>query len=141
VVILMTRGVLPTPESVAVPDTNPIYSSIADLRTIGEAICRVTNGTDKAVTVTVQTALDDDSAFSTPNESGDGFVGAADVGGVSVTGFATPAAASVTLAAGETAYTRISGAWAYARIRGIAAATPVAGSTLDVAWSAKHRGD
>jgi len=35
----MTRGVLPTPESVAVPGTDPVYSSIADLRTMGEAIC------------------------------------------------------------------------------------------------------
>ena len=137
----MTRGVLPTPESVAVPDTDPVYSSIADLRTMGEAIARITNGTDQALAVTVQTALGDDPTFAKPNESGDGFVGAADVGGISVTGFVTPAAASATLAAGATAYARISGAWAYARVKAVAPAPPAAGGTLDVAWSAKHRGD
>lgn len=137
----MTRGVLPTPESVAVPDTDPVYSTIADLRTMGEAICRVTNSTDQDLAVTVQTALGDDATFSKPNESGDGFVGAADVGGISIAGFVTPAAASATLAPGATAYARISGAWAYARIKAVATAAPAAGGTLDVAWSAKHRGD
>ncbi len=137
----MTRGVLPTPESVAVPDAEPVYSTIADLRTVGEAIARVTNSTDQSVAVTVQTALGDDATFSKPNESGDGFVGAADVGGISIAGFVTPAAASKTLAPGETAYARVSGAWAYARIKAVAAGTPTEGGTLDVAWSAKHRGD
>ena len=137
----MTRGVLPTPESVAVPGTDPVHSSIADLRTMGEAIARITNGTDKAVTVTIQTALGDDPTFTKPNESGDGFVGATDVGGISVTGFVSPAAASATLAAGATAYVRVSGAWAYARIKAVAPAAPADGGTLDVAWSAKHRGD
>ena len=137
----MTRGVLPTPESVAVPGTDPVYSSIADLRTMGEAIARITNGTNLPVTVTVQTALGDDPTFAKPNESGDGFVGVADVGGISVTGYVTPAAASATLAPGATTYVRVSGAWAYARIKAVAPAPPAAGGTLDVAWSAKHRGD
>lgn len=137
----MTRGVLPTPESVAVPDTEPVYSTIADIRTVGEAIARVTNSTDQSVVVTVQTALGDDATFSKPNESGDGFVGVADVGGISITGYVTPAAASATLAPGATAYVRVSGAWAYARIKAVATAAPAAGGTLDVAWSAKHRGD
>ena len=137
----MTRGVLPTPESVAVPDTVPVYSSIADLRTMGEAIARVTNSTDQALVVTVQTALGDDPTFAKPNESGDGFVGAADVGGISVTGYVTPAAASATLAPGATAYVRVSGAWAYARIKAVATAAHAPEGTLDVAWSAKHRGD
>jgi len=137
----MTRGVLPTPESVAVPGTDPVYSSIADLRTMGEGICRVTNSTDQALVVTVQTALGDDPTFAKSNESGDGFVGATDVGGISVTGFVTPAAASATLAAGATTYVRVSGAWAFARIKAVAPAAPAPGGTLDVAWSAKHRGD
>ena len=137
----MTRGVLPTPESVAVPGTDPVYSSIADLRTMGEAICRVTNSTDQDLVVTVQTALGDDPTFAKPNESGDGFVGVADVDGISVTGFVTPAAASATLAPGATTYARVSGAWAFARIKAVAPAPPAAGGTLDVAWSAKHRGD
>ena len=137
----MTRGVLPTPESVAVLDTDPVYSSIADLRTMGEAIARITNGTDLPITVTVQTALGDDPTFAKPNESGDGFVGVADVGGVSITGYVTPATASATLAPGATAYVRVSGAWAYARIKAVATAPPADGGTLDVAWSAKHRGD
>jgi len=124
----MTRGIPPTPEEIAVPDTDPVYSSIADR-------------TDLPVTVTVQTALGDDPTFAKPNESGDGFVGVADVGGISVTGFVTPAAASATLAAGATTYVRVSGAWAFARIKAVAPAAPAAGGTLDVAWSAKHRGD
>lgn len=137
----MTRGVLPTPESVAVPGTDPVYSSIADLRTMGEAIARITNGTDQALTVTVQTALGDDPTFAKPNESGDGFVGAADVGGISVTGFVSPATSSVVLAAGATTYARVSGAWSYARVKATPAEAPAEGGTLDVAWSAKHRGD
>lgn len=137
----MTRGVLPTPEEIAVPDTDPVYSSIADLRTMGEAICRVTNSTDQTLTITVQTALGDDPDFDAPNESGDGFVGATDVGGISVTGFVSPATSSVVLAAGATTYSRVSGAWSYARVKATPAAAPGAGGTLDVAWSAKHRGD
>jgi len=137
----MTRGVLPTPESVAVPGTDPVYSSIADLRTMGEAIARITNGTDQALAVTVQTALGDDPTFTKPNESGDGFVGATDVGGISVTGFVSPVTSTVTLAAAATTYARVSGAWAYARIKAVAPAAPADGGTLDVAWSAKHRGD
>jgi hypothetical protein len=137
----MTRGVLPTPESVAVPDTDPVYSTAADLRTMGEAICRVTNSTDQTLTITVQTALGDDPDFDAPNESGDGFVGATDIGGISVTGFVSPATSTVTLAADGVTYARVSGAWAYARIKAVAAGTPAEGGTLDVAWSAKHRGD
>ncbi|MDR9817668.1 MAG: hypothetical protein RJR34_13080 [Candidatus Methanoculleus thermohydrogenotrophicum] len=122
----MTRGVLPTPESVAVRGTDPVYSSIADLRTMGEAICRVTNSTDQDLAVTVQTALGDDPTFAKPNESGDGFVGVANVGGISITGYVTPAAASATLAPGATTYVRVSGAWAYACIKAVATAPPTA---------------
>ncbi|MFA5674548.1 MAG: hypothetical protein WC912_08885 [Thermovirgaceae bacterium] len=137
----MTRGIPPIPESIAVPGTNPIYSTVADLRTVGEAIARITNSTDQPVTVTVQTALADDPAFEYPNESGDGFAGTVDVGGVSVTGFVNPTPAQVTLAPGTSTFARVSGAWAYARIKGVAADTPGEGGTLDVAWGVKHRGD
>jgi len=137
----MTRGILPTPEKVPVTSTSPVYSTVADIRGVGEAIVRITNKTNQTVVVTVQTALGDDYGFLIPNESGDGFVGVADVGGISITGFVTPAAASATLAAGATAYVRVSGAWAYARIKAVATAPPADGGTLDVAWSAKHRGD
>jgi len=137
----VTRGIPPIPESIAVPGTNPIYSTVADLRTVGEAIARITNSTDQPVTVTVQTALADDPAFEYPNESGDGFAGTVDVGGVSVTGFVNPTPAQVTLAPGTSTFARVSGAWAYARIKGVAADTPGEGGTLDVAWGVKHRGD
>ena len=137
----MTRGILPTPEKVPVTSTSPVYSTVADIRGVGEAIVRITNKTNQTVVVTVQTALGDDYGFLIPNEAGSGFVGAADVGGISITGFVTPAAASATLAAGATAYVRVSGAWAYARIKAVATAPPADGGTLDVAWSAKHRGD
>ncbi len=137
----MTRGIAPRPESIAVPDANPVYSSVADLMTVGEAVCRVTNSTDKAVTVTIQTALGDDPTFSKPNESGDGFVGATDIGGISVTGFVSPATSTVTLAAGATTYSRVSGAWSYARVKATPAAAPGAGGTIGVSWGYKHRGD
>jgi len=137
----MTRGIAPRPESVAVPDANTVYSSVADLMTMGEAVCRITNSTDKAVTVAIQTALGDDPTFSKPNESGDGFVGATDVGGISVTGFVSPATSSVVLAAGATTYARVSGAWSYARVKATPAEAPAAGGTIGVSWGYKHRGD
>jgi len=137
----MTRGIPPIPETIPVPDTDPVYSTAADLRTMGEAICRVTNSTDQTLTITVQTALGDDPDFDAPNESGDGFVGAADVGGISVTGFVSPATSTVTLAAGATTYSRVSGAWSYARVKATPAAAPGAGGTIGVSWGYKHRGD
>ena len=137
----MTRGIPPIPESIAVPGVAAVYSTVADLRGMGEAVCRVTNSTDKAVTVTMQTALGDDPTFTKPNEAGDGFVGAADLGGISVTGFVSPATSSVSLAAGATTFARVSGAWSYARVKGVAAAVPGAGGTLGIAWGVKHRGD
>lgn len=137
----MTRGIAPRPESIAVPDANTVYSSVADLMTMGEAVCRVTNSTNKAITVAIQTALGDDPTFSKPNESGDGFVGATDVGGVSVTGFVSPATSSVVLAAGATTYARVSGAWSYARVKATPAEAPAAGGTIGVSWGYKHRGD
>lgn len=137
----MTRGIAPRPESVAVPGADPVYSAVADLRTMGEAVCRITNSTDKAVTVTIQTALGDDPTFLRPNESGDGFVGATDVGGISVTGFVSPATSTVTLAAGATTYARVSGAWSYARVKATPTAAPGAGGTIGVSWGYKHRGD
>jgi len=137
----MTRGILPTPEKVPVTSTSPVYSTVADIRGVGEAIVRITNNTNQTVVVTVQTALGDDYEFSIPNEAGSGFVGASNIGGVSVTGFVNPATAQVTLDAGASTYAHVSGAWAYARIKGVAAGTPAAESTLDIAWSVKHRGD
>jgi hypothetical protein len=137
----MTRGIAPRPESVAVPGADPVYSAVADLRTMGEAVCRITNSTNKVVTVTMQTALGDDPTFTKPNEAGDGFVGATDLGGISVTGFVSPATSSVSLAAGATTFARVSGAWSYARVKGVAAAVPGAGGTLGIAWGVKHRGD
>lgn len=137
----MTRGIAPRPESIAVPDANAVYSSIADLMTMGEAVVRITNSTDKAVTVTIQTALGDDPTFTKPNESGDGFVGATDIGGISVTGFVSPATSTVTLAAGASTYARVSGPWSYARVKVTPAAAPGAGGTIAVAWGYKHRGD
>ena len=76
-----------------------------------------------------------------PNESGDGFVGATDVGGISVTGFVSPATSSVALAAGATTYARVSGAWSYARVKATPAEAPAEGGTIGVSWGYKHRGD
>lgn len=137
----MTRGVPLPPETIPVPDANAVFSGAADLRTIGEAICRVTNLTSLAVVVTVQTALGDDPTFTRPNDSGDGFVGAAGVGGISVTGFVSPAYSTVTLPAGATTFARVSGAWSYARVKVAPTGAPAAGGTIVVAWGYKHRGD
>ncbi|HOD86126.1 MAG TPA: hypothetical protein PKK41_05895 [Methanoculleus sp.] len=137
----MTRGIAPRPESIPVPNANPVYSSVADLMTMGEAVCRITNSTNKVVTILLQTALGDDPTFAKPNESGDGFVGATDVGGISVTGFVSPATSSVALAAGATTYARVSGAWSYARVKATPAEAPAEGGTIGVSWGYKHRGD
>lgn len=137
----MTRGIPPIPERIPVPGIDLVYSTIADLRTVGEAIVRITNSTSQMITVTVQTALADDPTFEFPNESGDGFAGTVDVGGISVTGFVNPSTAQVALAPNTTTFARVGGAWGYARIKGVAAGTPAAGGTLDVAWGVKHRGD
>ena len=134
----MTRGVLPTPEEIAVPGTDPVYSSIADLRTIGDAICKVVNNTNKAVDVTLQLALDDDPTMTDPYEGGESTGGDYVVAGVIS---ATAGIATATLAASGTAYFRVRGPWAYARIKAVATAAPAVGGTLTVVWSYKHRGD
>lgn len=137
----MTRGVNVAEESVPVPGTDPVYSAAFDLRTIGEAIVRVTNNTDQDLAVTIQTAMGDDEGFASPNSSGDGFVGTSEVGKVLVTGFVSPATASRTIAAGGIEFVRVGGAWAYARLRAVAASAPSEGGTLDLRWDVKHRGD
>ena len=134
----MTRGVLPTPEEIAVPGTDPVYSSIADLRTIGDAICKVVNNTNKAVDVTLQLALDDDPTMTDPYEGGESTGGDYVVAGVIS---ATAGIATATLAASGTAYFRVRGPWAYARIKAVATAAPATGGTLTVVWSYKHQGD
>jgi len=126
----------------AVPDANTVYSSVADLMTMGEAVCRITNSTDKAVhrhdpgprSATIPRS-------PKPNESGDGFVGATDVGGISVTGFVSPATSAVNLAAGATTYARVSGAWSYARVKATPAEARPRAARLGVSWGYKHRGD
>lgn len=136
----MTRGVPPRPEIVAVPDTDPVYSSIADLRTIGDAICKVVNNTNKAVDVTLQLALSDDPTMTDPYEGGEGTA----TGEYTISGAISTTAgiAKATIAAsGGSAYFRVRGPWAYARIKGEPAEAPAAGGTLTVVWSYKHRGD
>lgn len=134
----MTRGVPPVPEEVPVPDANAVTSTIADLRTIGDAICKVTNNTNKAVDVTLQLALDDDPTMTDPYEGGESTGGDYVVAGVIS---ATAGIATATLATSETAYFRVRGPWAFARIKGEPAEAPAAGGTLTVVWSYKHRGD
>ena len=134
----MTRGVPPTPESVAVLDTDPVYSSIADLRTIGDAICKVVNNTNKAVDATLQLALDDDPTMTDPYEGGESTGGDYVVAGVIS---ATAGIAAATLATSGSVYFRVRGPWAFARIKGESAEVPAEGGTLTVVWSYKHRGD
>jgi len=114
----MTRGVAPLPETIAVPNTDPIYSTVADLRTAGKALCKVTNGTDKAVTITPQYTTGDDAAFV-----------------ASIDG--TPQ----NIAAGVIGHFVVTDPWSFARAKIVAADVPVAGSTITLVWSDKHAGD
>lgn len=135
----MTRGIPPTPEEIAVPDTDPVYSSIADLRTMGDAICKVTNNTNKAVDATLQLVLSDDPTMTDPYEGGEG----TDTGEYTVSGVISTTAgiAKATIAAAGTAYFRVRGPWAFARIKGEPAEAPADGGALTIVWSYKHRGD
>ncbi len=135
----MTRGVPPPNETIPVPDANDVLSAVADLRTIGDAICKVTNNTDKALDATLQLALGDDPALTDPYEGGE----ATNTGEYTVSGAISTTAgiAKATIAASGSAYFRVRGPWAYARIKGEPAEAPADGGTLAVVWSYKHRGD
>ncbi len=136
----MTRGIPPIPETIPVPDANDIYSTIADLRTIGDAICKVKNNTDKALDATLQLALGDDPTMTDPYEGGEGTA----TGEYTISGAISTTAgiAKATIAAsGGSAYFRVRGPWAYARIKGEPSAAPGPDGTLTVVWSYKHRGD
>jgi len=114
----MTRGVAPLPETIAVPNTDPIYSTVADLRTVGKALCKVTNGTDKAVTITPQYTTGDDAAFV-----------------ASIDG--TPQ----NLAASTTGYFVVTDPWSFTRAKIVAAEVPTPGSTITLVWCYKHARD
>jgi len=114
----MTRGVAPLPEALAVPNTDPIYSTVADLRTVGKALCKVTNGTDKAVTITPQYTTGDDAAF------------AASIDG-------TPQ----NPAAGVIGHFVVTDPWSFVRVKAVAADVPAPGSTITLVWGYKHAGD
>lgn len=135
----MTRGVPPVPEEVPVPGANAVTSTIVDLRTVGDAIVKVTNKTNKALDAVLQLALDDDPTMAAPYEDGEG----TDTGEYVVSGVISTTAgiAKATIAAAGTAYFRVRGPWSYARIEGTAAEAPAAGGTMYVAWGVKHRGD
>jgi len=134
----MTRGIPPVPETIDVENTDPVYSAVADLRTIGDAIVRVTNNTNKNVVVTLQLSISDDPAMAAPYETGE----AIDTGDRVISGPITPAPApTMTLAATAIGYMRVSGAWSYARFELGPAAAPGVGSSATIVWSLKHRGD
>lgn len=135
----MTRGIAPLPETLPVPDANAVYSEIADLRTMGDAIVKVVNGTNKAVDATLQLALGDDPTMADPYEDGEG----TDTGEYVVSGAisSTAGIATATIAASGSAYFRVRGPWAFARIKGEPAEAPAAGGSLTIIWSFKHAGD
>jgi len=137
----MTRGIPPVPETIDVENTDPVYSTVADLRTIGDATVRVSNDTNKTVAVTIQTAAGDDRAFSHPCETGAIILSDTSVGGVVVSGFFPSVVSSMDVPAGDTIYASVSGSFAFARVKGVAAEVPAAASELAVAWTFKHRGD
>lgn len=114
----MTRGIAPLPETLAVPDTDPVYSTAADLRTVGKALCKVTNGTDKTVAITPQYTTSDDAAFEAAIDG-----------------------TSQNIAAGATGHFIVTDPWSFVRAKVVAAEAPAAGGSLTIIWSFKHAGD
>ena len=114
----MTRGLAPLPEALAVPNTDPVYSTVADIRTVGKALCKVTNGTDKAVTITPQYTTGDDAAFV-----------------ASIDG--TPQ----NLAASTTGYFVVTDPWSFTRAKIVAAEDPAPDGAVSLSWGYKHGRD
>lgn len=137
----MTRGAPTEPETVEIENTDPHYSTGIDLRTIGDAIARISNDSDQDVTFTIQTAVGSDRAFAHPCESGSQILADALVGGIVVSGFSPSLVSSVTIGAGETTFAAVGGPWSRVRIKAVAGAAPGPGSSFTVELATKHRGD
>ena len=114
----MTRGLAPLPETLAVPDTDPVYSTVADMRTIGRALCKVTNSTDKAISITPEYSTSDDQEF------------AAGVEGT-----------SQNIAASTTGFFTVTDPWSFVRVKIVAAEDPAPDGAVSLSWGYKHGGD
>jgi len=114
----MTRGIAPLPETLPVPDTDPVYSTVADMRTIGRALCKVVNNTDQVIAVTSECTTSDDAGF------------AAGVEGT-----------SQNIAAATTGHFVVTDPWSFARVKIVAAEVPGAGGTVSLVWNYKHASD
>lgn len=114
----MVRGVNTAKETVAVADTDPIYSDAVDLRTIGKVLCKITNNTDQTVTITPQFTTFDDEDFE-----------------------ASVAGNDVEIATTATGHFVSSDPWAYARVKCVAGGAPAQGGTITVVWEFKHGRD
>lgn len=114
----MTRGIAPLPETLPVPDTDPVYSTVADMRTIGRALCKVTNNTDQVIAVTPECTTSDDAEF------------AAGVEGT-----------SQNIAAATTGHFVVTDPWSFVRVKIVAAEVPGAGGTVSLVWNYKHASD
>lgn len=111
----MTRGIAPLPEDLAVPDTDPVYSTAADLRTVGKGLCKVTNGTDKTVAITPQYTTGDDATFEAAIDG-----------------------TSQNIAAGTTGFFTVADPWSFVRAKVVAAEAPGEGGAITLVWNYKH---
>lgn len=115
---MMTRGFVPLPEVLPVPDTDPIYSTAADLRTFGRALCKVTNDTDKAIAITPEFTTADDPDFDAAVEG-----------------------TSQNIATGKTDFFTLNDPWALARVKIVAADVPSPGGEVALVWNYMHGRD
>jgi len=110
----MTRGIAPLPETLAVPDTDPVYSTVADMRTISHVLCKVTNSTDKAISITPEYTTGEDEGFDAGVEG-----------------------TSQNIAAGTTGYFVVTDPWSFVRAKIVAADVPTPGGVVSLAWDFK----
>ena len=115
----MTRGVNPVCiETLEIRDTSDHFSTVMDIRTIGKALCKISNTLDQKVTVTLQGATFEDPSATDPVDLD----------------------AGQTVAAGTTKYVSTAEPFSYLRIKAAAASAPASGA-LTLTWEFKHGRD
>jgi len=115
----MTRGVNPVCiEALEIRDTSDHFSTVMDIRTVGKALCKLTNTHDQAVTVTLQGATFEDPAITDPVDLDTGQA----------------------VAAGTTKHISTSEPFSFLRVKAAAAVAPASGA-LTLTWEFKHGRD
>lgn len=115
----MARGVNPDViETIEIRDTADHLSTVMDIRTVGKALCKLTNSLNQEVTVTLQGATFEDPTVTDPVDLNTGQA----------------------VAAGTTKYVSTSEPFSYLRVKAAAAAAPESGA-LTLTWEFKHGRD